>query len=65
MRILGFVGESYLFYDSCMYMQSYGESKSTSYVMLNMNMMSTSNIEYEQRSHGIKINTNDYKYQKL
>ena len=42
------------------------ESKSTtSYVLLSINMMSTSNIEYEQKLHDIKISLNAYKYLKL
>ena len=34
-------------------------------MLLSMNMMSTSNFEYEQRFHDIKISRNAYKYQKL
>ena len=47
-------------------MLSSGESKSTtSYVLLSMNMMSTSNFEYEGRFHSIKKSMNAYKYHKL
>ena len=48
------------------YVLSFIESKSiTSYVLLSMSMMSTSNVQYEWRFHYIKISMNVYKYQKL
>ena len=37
----------------------------TSYVLLNMTVMSTSNIEYEQSLHDINTRMNVYKNQKL
>ena len=47
-------------------MESYGESKTTiSYVLLSVNMMNTSNCEYWQWFHDIKISMNAYKYQKF
>ena len=49
-----------------LYMLSHRESKSTtSYVLLSMSTMSTSNFEYEWYEHNIKIRMNVYKYQKL
>ena len=41
------------------------EINNTSYVLLSMNMMRTSNFEYEQRFHDIKISTNAYKYDSM
>ena len=60
------ISDSYLFFASFTFMSYCGELKSiTSYVLLSMNTMSTSNFEYEYGLNDIKINMNTYMEREL